>query len=147
MAKLMPLLPASTNHAYTGMAIAPWGLSMFALLTLVPGCIHTFLPDGGANLIAGLGLDLASEHGRRAVGLFAWAGATQIVWGLMLLVISLRYRPLVPLAFALLAFERILHAVNMWGPKGGADHPPEAYATLVMIPILMLGAVLALRET
>lgn len=142
----MALLPASTNHAYTGARIAPWGLSVFALLTIIPGCIHTFLPDGGANVIAGLGLDLAAEHGRRTVGLFAWAGATQIVWGIMLLVISRRYHTLVPLAFMLLAFERVLHAYNMWGPKGGADHPPEAYATLVMIPILMLGAILALRE-
>jgi hypothetical protein len=50
----MSLLPPSTNTDYRGSLIAPWALGLLALLTIVPGCIHAFLPDGGAVAIAGL---------------------------------------------------------------------------------------------
>lgn len=43
-------------------------LALCGGLTLVPGTIHVFLPDGGAGLIAGI--DLA-QGGDRIIGLFA----------------------------------------------------------------------------
>jgi hypothetical protein len=141
----MALFSASTNDQYTGSRISIAILGVAVLITIIPACIHTFLPDGGANIIAGLGLDLTSEHGRQIVSLFAWAGTTQLVWGLILLVILLQHRMLVPLALGLLTFERILHCWHFWGPKSGGDHPPEAYATLILIPIFALGAILSLR--
>ena len=52
------------------------------LATLGPGLIHSFLPDGGAGVIAGMDL---SGNGAAIVRVFAWAGATLIVWGLTLL--------------------------------------------------------------
>ena len=94
-----------------------------------------------------MGIDLESEHGRRVVSLFAWAGTTQLVWGLILLAILLKYRTLVPLALGLLTFERILHCWHLWGPKSGDHHPPEAYATLILIPLFALGLILALRTS
>ena len=141
----MALFPTSTNADYTGARISLVILGLAVIITIIPACIHTFLPDGGANMIAGLGLDLTSEHGRQIVNLFAWAGTTQLVWGLMLLAILLKYRTLVPLALALLTFERILHCWHLWGPKSGDHHPPEAYATLILIPLFALGLILALR--
>lgn len=118
-------------------------LAVCGLLSIVPGCIHTFLPDGGAGVIAGI--DLAGD-GARIIGLFAWAGATQIVWGMMMLAIALRYRALVPLALALLLAERGLHALNFWVLKSGNHHPPESYAVLVALPVIVLFLALALRH-
>ena len=141
----MRFFPASTNPQYTGSRISLLILGLAVIITIIPACIHTFLPDGGANIIAGMGIDLESEHGRRVVGLFAWAGTTQLVWGLILLAILLKYRTLVPLALGLLTFERILHCWHLWGPKSGDHHPPEAYGTLIFIPLFALGLILALR--
>jgi len=141
----MGLFPETTNAQYSGSRISLVILGLAVIITIIPACIHTFLPDGGANIIAGMGIDLESEHGRRVVGLFAWAGTTQLVWGLILLTILLKYRTLVPLALGLLTFERILHGWHLWGPKSGDHHPPEAYATLILIPIFALGLILALR--
>lgn len=138
MASLLPApgtrLPATASSRF---------LALCGVLAVVPGTIHVFLPDGGAGVIAGL--DLARDNGR-TIGLFAWAGATQIVWGLMMLAVGLRYRLLVPLALALLLLERTLHALNFWVLKPGTHHPPENYAVLVALPIIALFLALALRH-
>ena len=141
----MPLLPASTNARYTGSPLAPYVLTLFGVLTIIPGCIHTFLPDGGAGSIAGLDL---SNNGRLIVAVFAWAGATQIAFGLAALIVSLRYRDLVPLLLALAILERALHALNGWIFNGGGvvHHPPEHYAVLVALPVLIVALVLSLRD-
>lgn len=122
-------------------------LGVAVIITLIPACIHVFLPDGGANAIADMGVDLDSEHGQRVVRLMAWAGVTQLVWGLALLAVLTRYRTLVPLFLGLLTLERIAHCWHMWGPKGGEHHPPEAYATLVLVPLFALGFILSLRNS
>lgn len=114
----MTLLPPTTNDCYRGSPLAIVGLGLFAALTLIPACIHMFLPDGGAGVIAGL--DLSGDRAT-IVGLFAWAGTTQFVWGLMMLAVLLRYRSLVPLVLALIVVERMLHAINMWVFKPIAD--------------------------
>ncbi len=144
----MSLLPASTNESYRGMKAAAWGLTVLAAGTIVPALLHIGLPDGGAGVIAGLDLSGAE---RTIISLFAWAGTTQFVWGLMLLAVSLRYRSLVPLALGLLTVERALHTWNMWGPKGahlaGGHHPPEAWVTSVSVPVLLLLLAMSLRRT
>ena len=135
----MPFLPPSTNAQYTGAPIAAHLLTLVGVLTILPGLIHTFLPDGGAGVIGGLDL---SVNGAIVIGVFAWAGATQIVWGTTLLVASRRYRSLVPPLLVLVAIERALIALNIWVLKASASghRPPEAYATLISLPLL-LGAI------
>ena len=140
----MSFLPPSTNAQYTGAPTAAHFLTLVGVLTILPGLIHTFLPDGGAGVIAGLDL---SGNGATVIGVFAWAGATQIVWGMALLVASRRYRSLVPPLLVLVAIERGLIASNIWLLKAPASghHPPEAYATLVSLPLLLGAFALSLR--
>jgi hypothetical protein len=139
----MGLLPPSTNGAYAGSPLAAHALAAFAVLTIVPGLIHEFLPDGGAGSIAGIDLGACSPA---IVALFAWAGATQIAFGTALLAVALRYRPLVPLMLALLLVERALHALNAWVWKSGTGHrPPEHYAVLVALPLIALALAASLR--
>ncbi len=144
----MAFLPPSTNAAYRGQMVSAWGLTLISAGTIVPALIHIGLPDGGAGVIAGLDL----SHSRETIiSLFAWAGTTQLVWGLMLLAISLRYRAMVPLALALLSLERSVHAWNMWGPKGNQSlsghHPPEVWITLGAVPVLLVLLFLSLRRS
>ena len=129
-------LPPSTNAAYHGSPVATYFLTFVAVTTIGPGLIHSFLPDGGAGVIAGMDV---SGKGAAIVGVFAWAGATQIVWGLALLGGALRYRSLVPALLALVTLERALIALNLWvlkGPPSG-HRPPEAWATLISLPLLV----------
>jgi hypothetical protein len=141
----MRLLSPSTNDAYTGSLLSAYFLTLFSVLTIIPGCIHEFFPDGGAGSIAGLDL---GERADVIIALFAWAGATQIAFGIATLIVSLRYRSLVPLMLLLAIVERSLHALNAWMLKGGAarHHPPEHYAVLVGLPLLIAALVLSLRD-
>lgn len=138
----MSLLPPSTNDQYAGAMLSARFLTLLAVLTIVPGCIHTFLPDGGAGVIAGIDL---GPCGPTVIALFAWAGATQIALGLVMLVVSLRYRSLVPLVLAVVLLERALHALSGWVTKAGPHHPPEHYAVLVGVPLLLAALIGALR--
>jgi hypothetical protein len=140
------LLPPSTNHHYRGARAAAWFLALYGVGWIVPGMIHSFLPDGGAGTIAGLDL---GHNPALIIGLFAWAGATQIAHGMVTLIVALHYRSLVPLLLAISLLERVLLSWSAWmgrGPAGG-HHPPEHYASLIMIPFIMLFLLLALRPT
>jgi hypothetical protein len=136
------LFPASSNAGYDGSILSVWYLGLMAVLTIGPGCIHYFLRDGGAQSIAGLRLE---RHQRLIFHLFAWAGATQIVWGLAMVAVVWRYQALVSLVLALLVIERSLHLWSMWiGSKSGGYRPPEAYITLALVPANLLFLLLSL---
>jgi len=139
------LFPKSTNGDYAGRPVAAWFLTLVSLGTIVPGGIHVFLPDGGAGVIAGIDL---SQNGRTIIAVFAWAGATQLVWGLFMLAVSLGYRSLVPLVLGLVLIERMLIAANTWLLKssGTGHHPPEAYVTLVALPVILTMLILSLSK-
>lgn len=137
------LLPPPTNYRYRGATASARFLTLVSVLTILPGAVHTLLPDGGAGTIAGIDLGAA---GPVIVALFAWAGATQIAFGIATLVVSLRYRDLVPLMLALVVLERSLHALNGWVLKrGSGHHPPEHYAVLVVLPLLLIAFAGSLR--
>jgi hypothetical protein len=142
----MTLLPPSTNGDYRGAAIAPWFLVLFGVLTLVPGAIHYFLPDGGAGVIAGLNLE--GPQGRTIIAVFAWFGALQIPAGIAYLIIGLRYRPLTPLFISLILLERSLISVDGWLLKGAGagHHPPEHYASVAAAMLAALMLALSLRQ-
>jgi hypothetical protein len=139
------LFPPSTNRDYTGSMASAYILTVFGVLSIIPGSIHTFAPDGGAGTIAGIDL---SHNGGVIIALFAWAGATQIAFGLAALIVSLRYRTLVPLMLAAAVLERALHALNFWILKSGGTghHPPEHYGVLVGLPILIIALTASLRS-
>jgi len=142
---MLAFLPSSTNEQYQGSHYAAWFLAFYGVAWIVPGMIHSFLPDGGAGTIAGLDI----RHNPTMIfGLFAWAGATQIAHGIVILVVALRYRTLVPLFLLVSLFERILLSVSGWVrhvPISG-HHPPEHYASLVSIPVILLCLWLSLRR-
>lgn len=139
----MAFLPPATNAAYRGARASAWFLALAAVLTLVPGLIHSFLPDGGAGMIAGLDL---GDRRELVIGVFRWEGATQLALGLGMLAVALRYRPLTPLFLALLIVERGLMSLHGWvlSPPGG-HHPPEHYASPATVVLAVGFLVLSLR--
>ncbi|WP_397414325.1 hypothetical protein [Phenylobacterium sp.] len=140
----MSFLPPSNNAHYRGHPAAAWFLTLCGVMTIVPGLIHSFAPAGGAIAIAGLEL---GDQARLVRGLFAWEGATQIAFGLGLLAVALRYRPLVPLFLALVVVERGLMSLQGWVllPSTGGHHPPEHYASPVSVVLALGFLALSLR--
>ena len=141
----MSLLAASTNDQYRGARVAAWFLALGGVLTLVPGMIHAFLPDGGAGSIAGLDM---GDRRELVIAIFAWHGATQIAFGLAMLAVALRYRSLTPLFLALFVLERALLTLNAWGPGAAAPshRPPEHYGSLAGLALGLVFLALSLRR-
>jgi hypothetical protein len=139
----MAMFPPSTNDQYHGATISAWFLALASVLTIVPGAIHYFLPDGGAGVIAHIDL---STRGETIIAIFAWYGAMQIPFGLLLLAIALRYRTLVPLCLLLTVLMQALGAYAAWFGKGsyGDHHPPEHYASAACVFLGLIFLVLSL---
>lgn len=140
----MALLPRSNNDEYRGAVASAWFLALSGVLTIIPGLIHYGLPDGGSGVIAHIDLSTGADT---IIAIFAWYGAMQIPFGVLILTIALRYRPLVPLTLALLMVMQGLSAFTGWVWKGaGGRHPPEHYASLLFLGLGALFLVLSLRE-
>lgn len=141
----MSLLPATTNDRYHGSPLAAYFLLLLGIGWVIPGLIHVFLPDGGAGVIAGIDL---TNNPAALIGAFAWAGSTQIAHGLLMIAIALWYRPLVPLVLAISLIERGLLVLTGWVTKAPptGHHPPEHYASIVLIPLILLSLWLSLRH-
>jgi len=133
----MRFLPPSTNDQYDGHPASAWFLALAAVVSLAAALVHTLLPDGGAQVVAGLEL---GDRRDLVVAVFRWEGATQIALGLGMLAVALRYRPLTPLFLALLIVERGLMALEGWviSPPADGHHPPEHYGSVV-VAILAVG--------
>lgn len=133
------------NQFYRGSLASVWFLGLYGLLELVTGVIHFVLPDGGAGVIAGLDL---GQNKHTIIGVFAWMGALQIAYGLGILAVAFWYRPLVPLFLGLGLVERMLMSVAAWvtKPSPAGHHPPEHYASLVLMPLLAVFLALAMKS-
>lgn len=141
----MSLLPPTTNGDYKGHPSAPVFLLLAAALTLIPALIHSFLPDGGAGVIAGLDM---GDRRDLVISVFRWQGATQLAFGLALLAVALRYRSLTPLFLVLVLVERGLMALHGWvlSPPASGHHPPEHYGSVAAVVLGGLFLALSLRQ-
>lgn len=137
--------PPSTNQNYRGSPLAVAFLMLVAVLEFAAGCVHYFLPDGGAGVIAGIDLE---QNGRTIIAVFAWFGAEQIPMAILLFIIALRYRTLTPLALLIVILSRGLMTIDGWLLKGAAGdhHPPEHFASPVAVGLALIFFVLAVRE-
>jgi len=145
LGRMNVFLPPSNNDQYQGSRYSAWFLALYGIGWIVPGMIHSFLPDGGAGVIAGLDL---SHNPTLIFGLFAWAGATQIAHGIVTLVVALRYRVMVPLFLLVSLIERTLLSWSGWVshiPVSG-HHPPEHYGSLISLPVILLFLWLSVRR-
>ena len=137
------MFPPSTNAQYRGATASAYFLALLGMISVIPGCIHYFLPDGGAGVIAHLDM---GDRAAVIIGVFAWMGTTQIAYGFAQLAVALRYRALTPLLLLLALIERCLGALAAWVTKGSVTghHPPENYGVLVALPLIALFLALSL---
>ncbi len=136
------LLPAPGDASCHVPGIARGVLAVLGALDLARGGIHLLAPDGGAGRIAGI--DLA-RGGDVIVMLFAVMGISQIGWGVLNLLVALRYRTLVPLLLALQSAQQALAIWVLWLYKPLNVPAPGKFGVLVSFPILAFALWLSLR--
>ncbi len=135
--RLLPPNPA----VYEGPRLATWLLAAFLAVIAVRSAIHLFAPDGGAQSIATI--DLNVEGADNIVAMFGQWGAIQLLLVFVMIVLVARYRGLVPFMALALAVEPVLRFVSgTLKPLETMGTAPGAalneYAGLLMIVVLYL---------
>lgn len=145
---LEKLFPNTVDNRYRGVPIAKWAFVAMTILTIVRSLAHIFLPDGGAQSIATIPLDaFSSDASTVIIGMFAQWGLTQLMFGLLYVLVLWRYQSLIPLMWLFIAFEwsgRLL--LGFVKPFETVDTAPGAIGNLIFPILALVMLVLALKE-
>jgi len=142
------LFPKQPDNDYRGAPIAKWVFVVIVVMTIARSLAHMLLPDGGAQSIATIPLDAYSPGAAKVVvGMFAQWGLTQLMFGLLYVLVLWRYRSLIPLMWLFVAFEwlgRLL--TGLVKPFETAGTAPGAVGNLVIPVLAVVMLFIALRD-
>ncbi|MCR9287139.1 MAG: hypothetical protein NXI23_07070 [Bacteroidetes bacterium] len=100
------ILPDVVDNNYKGNKIALWFFYLITAITVVRSCIHIFKHDGGAQSIATIPLDTYTNGGAEAViFIFAYWGLSQLLFGILYVIVAMKYKSLIPLMYLSLLVE------------------------------------------
>lgn len=118
-----------------GNALAWWVVALFGFLNLFRGSVHTFLPDGGAGVIAGFDL----SHSRQTIlFLFAVMGVDQLSIGVVDLIIAFRARGLALPALWFHTLQLTLAEIVFVLYKPAPGRPPGMIGAPIVLAALWL---------
>lgn len=143
---LRQLLPQLADNTYRGHALALWVLGLLVLMKVALGVNSIFNGRSVAATADGIPLGAFPPDAARAVvTLFALLGLGQLLLGLGGLLVLVRYRGLVPLAFLVLLLEhlarRLILQVLPIARTGGAS---GVVVNLVFFGLMAAGLALSL---
>lgn len=122
---------------YQGSRFSLIFLVLLTSITTLRSLAHVFLPDGGANSIAGL--DVSVAGGSNLIAMFAQWGYTQLLLSVMMWGILLFARSLVPFALLVQTLDwggRIL--VGQMKPVEVASPPPGEIGSYILLPLCLI---------
>lgn len=131
------VLPKTIDNEYKGHKMALYFFYLITTITVIRSLIHTFSADGGAQSIATIPLDkYSTEASQTVVLIFALWGLSQLIMGLFYVIISFRYKSLIPLMYVFIVFEYFMRLViSNYKPIVTEETAPGGIANYVMIPI------------
>lgn len=145
---LEKLFPKTIDNDYRGLSFAKWVFVAMTVLTIARSLAHIFLQDGGAESIATIPLDsFSSAASAVVIGMFAQWGLTQLMFGLLYVIVLWRYQSLIPLMWLFMAFEwtgRLF--VGFAKPMETVGTAPGAIGNLIFPVLTLIMLVLALKE-
>lgn len=138
------IFPKELNNNYKGYKFVLYVFFALTALTLWRSQHHLFSADGGAQTIATIPLDTFTTSGAAAViGVFGLWGLSQLIIGMIYLIVSLRYRAMIPLMYLLMFVEYFVRTVYfpLAKPIPTAGTAPGATGNLplMIIAFVMLG--------
>lgn len=131
---LQKILPPTIDNNYKGNKIALWFFYLITAVTIVRSLIHMFKHDGGAQSIATIPLDTFTEGGAAVVILiFAYWGLSQLMFGIIQVIVAFRYKSLIPLMYLMLVLEwgaRFL--ISLYKPIETVGQAPGGIGNMVL---------------
>ena len=145
----MNVFPKEINNNYQGRKIALYLFYLITIMTVVRSLIHIFAPDGGAQSIATIPLSSFSPEATDVVvHIFAEWGLTQLLFGILYIIVLWRYKSLIPLMYLFILTEysgRLF--LTFYKPIILEGTAPGGIGNYIMIPLALIMLVLSLRKT
>lgn len=127
----------SVDKEYVGSKIPFYFLILIAIVSTARSLIHVFAPDGGANTIAGISVNV--QGGANIIAIFAQWGALQLLLALLYWLVIFRYRFLVPAMLAVVVIEQLFRmGAGHLKPLVIASPPPGALGSQVVLPLAVI---------
>jgi hypothetical protein len=142
------LFPEPITDRYEGAPIAKWVFILLTMITVGRSLAHIFLPDGGAQSIATITLNTFTSNGEATViHIFALWGLSQLLFGLLYIVVLWRYQSLIPLMYLFVLVEYIGRLLLTFAKPIVTDGTaPGAIGNYILIPLALVMLMLSLRE-
>ena len=145
---LQRILPPTIDNNYKGNKIALWFFYLITAVTVVRSLIHMFKHDGGAQSIATIPLDTFTETAAAVVILiFAYWGLSQLMFGIIQVIVAIRYKSLIPLMYLMLVLEwatRFL--LSMYKPIETVGQAPGGIGNMVLPFVCLVMFFLSVKE-
>ena len=145
---LQKILPTTIDNNYKGNKIALWFFYLITAVTVVRSLIHMFKQDGGAQSIGTIPLDTFTEPGVAVIILiFAYWGLSQLMFGIIQVIVAIRYQSLIPFMYLMLFLEwatRFL--LSMYKPIVTVGQAPGGIGNMVLPFVCALMFFLSIKE-
>lgn len=117
-------------------------------MTIARSLVHMFAADGGAQSIASVPLDsYAIESANGIVTVFGLWGLSQLIIGLLYVIVLLRYKSLIPLMYVVFIFEYVMRLLTPAYSPGleTLQTAPGAVGNIIFLPLGLIMLLLSLR--
>ena len=107
---LKRFFPERLDNTLRGHAAALWLFVPVVIVKLGLSLAHIFRADGGAQSVSTIPLDTYPPNAaQNIVGIFARMGLEQLLVGVLLVIVLIRYRAMIPLIYLLLVVQYVAH--------------------------------------
>ena len=143
------VFPRQLSNDYQGSPLAKWVFIGVTILTIARSLIHVFAPDGGAQSIVTIPLDTYSANAAATVILiFSLWGLSQLLIGLIYVVVIWRYQMLIPFMYLLMVVEYGMRIfLSLVKPIETTRTAPGEVGNYLLLPLALVMLFLSLRRT
>lgn len=142
------LFPNRIDNDYKGNKAPMYLFYLVTAFTVIRSIIHLVSPDGGAQSIATIPLHLYSKDASDTIiHMFAEWGLSQLLLGILYIVVLIKYKSLIPLMYLFLVIEyssRLL--LGFYKPFELEGHAPGGVGNYILVPLFILMFILSLRN-
>ena len=137
------ILPPTIDNKFPGHIVAQIVFLVITIITLIRSLLHMFLPDGGAESIASIDVDVAG--GDTIIGMFYLWGLSQLLFGIFYVIVYVRYKSLIPLMFLFLTTEYLFRMIlGFYKPIETMETAPGEIGNFIFVPVCIICFVLSI---
>ena len=142
------LFPSLIDNEYKGKKIPLFFFYLLIPVTIIRSLVHIFKADGGAQSIANIPLHLYSEQASDTiVHLFSEWGLSQLLFGVLYIVVLIKYKSLIPLMYLFMVLEYSTRLfLAFYKPFVLEGYAPGGIANYFLVPLFVVLFILSLKK-